>query len=260
MSVEEIQRATRKGKDRYSKQAIYKELGLLLDSGIVLKTKKGYRITLTWVFDNAAHAESLLEQAKKGHFGSDLLPESGKHRSWKYSDNVRTDRLWVQLVTSLLQLDEDPILFQALHHPWHSLLYKELNPQFENTLRRSGAEYYCVVGGDTYLDKAFIKQTSKGSFFSANAPGMFKAEETMNFTVIGQYVITTHYPIKFTKAVDQYFKSINSKRDVKAEDVLSLFQNPGNITTKIEHNQKKSLRIRRRFQRYFGLPLTRKGD
>ncbi len=237
----------------YSLQAIYKELLILEENGIVMKAKGNYRLTLTWVFACVAHTEHLLGQVAKGGFGADLIPAAGKSRSWRFSDARSTDRLWVQLVTFLLQKSTTPHLYQSLPHPWHALLYDGLDEQFMNVLKKSGARTYCVVGGDTYLDRAFISRSQKQNALYANAPGLFREDGPVYLAVVGDYVIHTYYPAKFTKAVDAYFQQVKSKRDIRIGEVNCLFQNPGPIITKIAHSPTKALRIRRKFQRYFGL-------
>jgi hypothetical protein len=257
MSVGDIQKKTRKGSKKYSKQAIYKELALLEDCGIAVKTKNKYRLTLTWLFQFVSHAELLLHEVSKGRFADDLIPTAGQHKSWRFTDHRSIDRLWAQLTSALLLKVADPIMYQAIQHPWWALLYKDLGKQFRTVLSKSSGTTYCVIDGDTYLDRLFIKNFPKGGSRCSNAPGFFGGQVPAYMTVIDRYVITTQYPVKFRRDLDDYFQSVRSQRDIQAGEVLQLFQSPGKITTKIEHNTRKSLWLRRKFQRFFGLPLSK---
>lgn len=256
-SVEDLLASLRREGRTFTKQAVYKELRLLEDGGVVVRSRGTYRITLTWIFGVLSHTERLMERLSGGDFAFDLIPAPGKSSVWKFTSNRNTDRLWVQLTTSLLQTVEDSRVFQSLPHPWHSLLYRDLDAQIAQVFRMSDARIYCVVGGDTYLDRLFIKNFPKDGSLCANAPGLFDTNDPVYLTIIGPFLISTHYSVKFTRAVDAYFHRIRSKADIRVEEVVRLFESPGTITTKIECSEKKAVKIRRRFERYFGLPPRR---
>lgn len=255
-TADELWRSVRGVQQRFTKQAVYKELGLLEESGIVVRAQGKYRITLTWLFEVIAYVEALSDRLGRRAFGGDLIPSIGRSRSWRFKSARNTDRLWVQLTSFLLQEEPGSVMYQSLPHPWHSLLYKGLDRQFDQVLRFSNATIYCVIGGDTYLDRLFMENFASINSHCANAPDFFSSTEMPHLTVINDFVITTHYTLKFTRAVDVFFERITSSRDIKSDEVITLFGNPGPITTKIEHNRKKALKIRRRFERYFGIPRS----
>lgn len=252
LSVQQISKILKSQQCSYSKQAIYKELLLLEEHGLVVRAKSKFRISLTWIYEFLTQADYLAEACEKGSFAGDLLPPSGKHYSWQFTDIKRTDRLWVHLVVSALQNLSSPKVYQYLPHPWHGLLHDSLDQQYANAIRASKAVSYIVVGGDTYLDRLFVKNMAEGRFICSNAPGPFEREAASYLTIIGEYLITTSYPGSFVRAVNQYFSRIRSKRDIKSQEVMELFQKPGKVVTKIERNQKKSERTRRKFEEYFG--------
>jgi hypothetical protein len=238
---------------RYSSQAVYKELAILVRAGILIHSKGEYRLSLSWIFEAVSYSDSLLDLIGRGGYGADLLPPPNHSLVFKLREHSHVDRLWGQLTGTLFGQMEQPVVYQALQHRWWPLLHRDLGRQFQQTMKKRGATSICVIRGDTFLDRLFMSMFPKSPSQCAIAPEFFKGIPWPFFTVIGDYIIRTKYPALFITELDAYFRRFKSERDVSVADVQYLFRSPGRISMKIEHNREKAARLRRKFHRFFGL-------
>lgn len=256
MSASDIGRKLNERSSRYSQAAVYKELAILVEAGILIRSAGLYRLSLTWIFDAVSYTDSILAMLEGAKYGDDLLPAPNQSRTFKLSEHAHVDRLWAQLTGTLFGKMKQPIVYQALQHRWWPLLHRDLGRQFRHAMKKTTAISICVIHGDTYLDRLFKSMFPKYPSQTAIAPDFFKGISWPFFTVIGDYIIRATYPSIFITELDAYFRRIRSEREVVVPDIQHLFRSPGIISVRIEHRKDKAARLRRKFQRYFGMKDT----
>jgi len=252
ISASDIGKKLNERSNRYSQPAVYKELAILVESGVLIRSKGLYRLSLAWIFDAVSYTESLLAVIGRAEYGDDLLPAPNQSRIFKLREHVHVDRLWGQVTGTLFSKMKQPVVYQALQHRWWPLLHRDLGRQFRQTMRKTAATSICVIGGDTYLDRLFMSIFPKEPSQCAIAPDFFEGIRWPFFTVIGDYIIRATYPSVFVTELDAYFRRIRSESEVIVPDVQHLFRSPGIIAVRIEHHSEKAARLRRKFHRHFG--------
>jgi hypothetical protein len=253
MSASDIGKKLNEQRSRYSQPAVYKELAILVEAGILIRSAGRYRLSLTWIFDAVSYTDSLLATMKSAEYGEDLLPAPNQSRTFRLREHAHVDRLWGQLTGTLFSKMEQPIVYQALQHRWWPLLHRDLGRQFRYAMQKSTATSICVIHGDTYLDRLFKSLFPKHPSQCAIAPDFFKGIPWPFFTVIGDYIIRATYPSVFVSELDAYFRRIRSEREITVPDVQYLFRSPGIISVRIEHRREKAGQLRRKFHRHFGM-------
>lgn len=235
-----------------SLQAVYLELGKLMQAGVVLKVKDRYELTLSWVSKLEEFACCTADDYFSRPSKLFQLPAPGKKLRLVFSDLKRCDRFWMQSMIKLLETSATKQMFQWLPHPWHQLVHGPTGGEFEKTLRRIGAKDYIIVGGDSYLDRQARKSWAGDIFVHSAAPGPFACERTDYISISGDFILTTSYPLKIVKMIDRYFCEVVSRAEVNARALAPIFASKMKIVVKLEHNPKEAEKFRRKFLRYFG--------
>src|SRR5436190_23816971 len=111
LSAKELQDLASTKKQKFSTAAIYKELGNLIQSGVAVKNRGGYSLSLGWVLHMLGYAESLHATYFRGSYLKTLIPTVGNKQSWKFQNMLRANDFWNQLILALVKNSKTQTIF-----------------------------------------------------------------------------------------------------------------------------------------------------
>lgn len=238
---------------KYTIQAIYKGLRKLQNGGVVVKTGKSYSLRIPWVID----LKNISDQAYKNYFESpsiaSLLPEIGKKEIWHFTNLLKLNDFWSQILLLLIQQSKNKILLGYNPHTWFHLVQTEKEHQYLKSIGLAKGKLYLIIGGKSYLDrwaqKYFDKKVVEFSF--AKSPFEEKVNDYIN--VIDDYVITVKIDQTTNKAIDKLYSTISAIENINISEILRIFDSNVKASIWAEKNPEKAEKIRRKFKNFFGV-------
>lgn len=237
---------------RYSVQGIYKVLRSLQRTGVVVRARKRYGLSMPWVVKLLDFARALEERQLEGRPVGDLIPAKGASQSWIFYDLLRMDDFWNHLVISLLRLTKAGRMFEWAPHPWFDLLAPDKEREFANALRLGGNRFYMIVGGRTPLDIACSKLWPRETFVTSLERSPWEGQRTLYLDVIGDYLITIRLQERTAREIDQLFSGVESRADLELRKVFAVLTRKCRIRLTLAHDERKAKQLRSRFARVFG--------
>jgi hypothetical protein len=92
-------------------QAIYKELRKLQEGGVAVKIKKFYSLRIPWVIEFTSFADRIKRRYLESSQLAATLPEYNKKEIWHFSNLLRLNDFWSQLLLLLIRQSKGKILY-----------------------------------------------------------------------------------------------------------------------------------------------------
>lgn len=246
-----------------SKSAVYKELALLVEQGVVFKHGPEYRVHLS----NVIEFINLAQDVKKTYLESaDFLPElpeeGGKCR-WRISNLYRMNDLYTNVVLSILKKTGSKTLLSWNPHPWFHLAQTKQENQFFESLRAMKVRMYKMVGGDTPLDHYSKQFWPKDCVTYSFAPGPYQAQRSLYFTIAAPYMITLEQTPKLTRQIEELYqetallsqKNLRLEQQIQALDpgrFIQLFDQKTPSVLTLWRDKRKCEKRLKEYQDFFG--------
>jgi len=247
LEVEDIYRELKSENHNVTIQAIYKRLRHLLQSGIIIKNKKQVSISNEW-------RENLLDLLETTSKVPNLKP--GESAAYSFKGLSSLDAYWKHVMAPLERSIPDyPIFFYNPYEIWIQLSdRKESEKQYLHKFSEEKRYAFYLLGKHNQLNEEFKKQYQSEYLQISISPTTFNDRDYI--TLIADYIITTKLSPKLSKALEAIYSS-GKPSDISA-NINSLFTKPGAIQLKIERNQNKAMRLRRKISKDFYIPKEAK--
>lgn len=250
VTAAELSRQITKTGRRCSMKAIYKALGVLQETGIVVKFGKTYSLKLPWVMDMLNFAD-LLEKSYFSLPGEADIPRAGaKKNTWQFPNLAQLDKYWTQLIVALAANSKSRCYFDYVPHPWFLLIHHLTESQFLRAMERLGCQFYRIIGGRTKLDKSaerYWKQVPCMHWSLAESP--FEAQRRVSCGAIDDWVLKVTISKSSSRIIDQLYQ----RDTLPAGESLSVFYTRSWPKMTLEHNPREAKQLKREFRAYFGL-------
>ena len=243
-TCKEIFNILKKNRPEISIQAIYKQLNSLLKEKVILKQSSRYFISNEW-----KHA--LLSLISQENF---TLPQAEERFNYTFQSLIHLDAYFKHSIGLIMSVDQkSPILFYCPHQIWPYVPTRYQNEK--NIVQRyqeRGRNTYLIIGGNTYLDKQY-KKIFHPKFFKIEIVPDFLIQRNTHITIIGDIIIYTKLPHSIMVMIDDFYKQITSKEasKEKLKKMIEVLEKKQKGKIIIEHNSKKALQYKKRFEKYF---------
>ncbi len=236
-----------------SLQGVYHELRKLQREGVVVKVGETYTLNLSWVFELEEFASSVYENYVKSPSARVVLPASNSSNVWRFSNLLKTDDFWAQLLLVLYRETDQKILFNWIPHPWFYFAQVEKVEQFYRVLEREGRRIYSVIGGDTYLDRRYAEGVSPKVYTYSLKHGPFQGDSSTYLYFIDEYVLTIKLDPLTTKRIDGLFRSIKSPADMDYHRIYNTLDSQARIVVRLRHQPRKAKALIKEYCDFFGI-------
>jgi len=233
--------------------AIYKAIGKLERSGIVLKNRARYSLNISWVLELSALAENTQQNYLDVPEIQSILPAQGQTRSWSIQQLPHLSVFWGQLISHMAGKSQSQILFDWVPYPWFCLIDADIEERFLRGIDSLSNEVYRIVGGDSYLYKLWGKHWKKLPGQTSFAPGPFHQKRQENILVSDNYVLTVRLDARSTARLDDLYSRIQGPNDILIANITQVLLTPVKAKVTLEHKPQKALRLTKQFRRYFGI-------
>lgn len=239
----------------YSVQAVYKELRKLQAQGVVIKARGLYSLRLSWIFNLTDLADRAYATYIDAPFPDELLPPSKKKAIWKFSNLLRADNFYLQILTKLLL---DPSVRSAntvIDHPWFLFLQGKDESKFQRILEQQRKHQYVLIENNTPLDRLQVKFWDSAGEHKAvihTFSNDLDLSRTASITTfIGEYVVQERLPAATKKAFDELYRRTRSLRDLNYEEIIRLCTMPSQASVILEKNAVKAQKWWKKISEYF---------
>lgn len=152
-------------------QGVYHELGKLQDQNVVIKVGQAFFLNITWANELLNFADTLYEKYFNSTEALSFLLNEKKRQSWKFTSGIRADDFYVHASLALCRAMKCKEIFEWVPHPWFFLVDSEKKEKrYQQTLQREKIRIYCAIGGDSTLDRAYLKSKPSRSTSTPPAP------------------------------------------------------------------------------------------
>ena len=224
-------------------QALYKRLRILLRDQIILKNKKSIVINNEW-------SGNMLELLS-GNTGLPIL-KPGETATYSFKELASLDAYWKHVMTPIEKAHPNfPIFFFNHYEIWIQLTGRRDN-EIEYLKKISQDKHYCffLLGKDNQYNQGFKKKYQTEYLqISVGAEGFVSTDYP---TVIADYIITTKLSLRVARTIDEIYLLPNEK-DV-SERINKIFSKSAAIKLKIERNENKAKKFRKKIARDFYIP------
>lgn len=252
LSAADLHRAAKEKGQRYSIQAVYKELRRLQKLGVVFKLGQKYGLRLPWVLAQIEQAQAMADTYVERPQLPTLLPNKDKKEIWHFTDLLKMNDFWSHLLLILLQQSKKKVLLGYNPHPWFHLVQTKQEEQYIQALKRARSKLYLIIGGNTFLDKWTEKFWDKKVVAHSFAKSGFGEERATYFNVVDDYIVTVKLDQKMAREIDSIYQSNHSMDDLDLQSVLRLFRTKTKASVWLEKNPAKARKIKTKFKKFWG--------
>lgn len=224
-----------------SLSSLYDQIQKLNIKKIIIKTKKNYSINKEWLY-------SMREIfAPKNEY----VVSKGEYIKQQTKGLEKAELFWKHVVHSLYNSHtSEPIFIYNPHPFWEQIPNRRESEdsyfKYHEKYKRNG---YYVLGGTTIHDINYRKKYS-AQYFKIDLKNITSFKRTEHITIIGDLIFTMSTSKSFAKHIDALYKKSKNPKDLQNE-IYTLCKHQWIINSKIEHNSKKALILKKRIARMF---------
>ncbi|MCB1559043.1 MAG: hypothetical protein KDJ50_09005 [Alphaproteobacteria bacterium] len=232
-------------------QAVYKELRGLIHDGVVHKIGKEYAISGVWILQLQAFAAGLSKtRFSLDSHTPDLPPE--EKQTWTFANLLDLNDLWAHQCLMLCKMTGEKDVYAWNPYLWWYFFQSDKEDRLNKTLRLLGVRFFAVTGGASFLNlwgETFIKKND--NHFFVRGPGAFCDQMSVNYNVIGDYIISVRLSPKTHKAIHSLYAETKKFEDIDMSKLITMMTREGKATLKIEYSPKKAEKLRKSLKNMF---------
>jgi hypothetical protein len=185
---------------------------------------------------------------------SDPLIDLGDEESltYKFKGLSELDRYWKHAVKNFIKNISGPVFHSEPHEMWIHLEDRyESQVAYIKSFEENKQHCYLVFGGKTFMDKEYKRQY-QNNFLQVDLldkPEFIKRNHFV--TIVGDIIITTMIAEELAERIDAIYEQVVTVDPTFTSKIQTAFINPGPVKLKIERNEEKAERMRRRLSKNF---------
>jgi hypothetical protein len=238
----ELQAAVSKGEDTYSLQALYKELGKLVDADVITKERTKYFVRLPWIVNLLAFATEIYE-VYSSHLVVHSLPTElpPTKNVYIFRSLNAAESLFGHFLTAIVQSASSDTVTVFSQFPWHPLIHMEKRPKFMEALQRLKKPFLTIVGCNSFLSR----------LVQAEFPPFYQAQYTENFpecyknglfVIVEPYVVKIEFPKKISNLIENLFAQVNPSSTKITRQITEIFDSPTKIKLTVQNSHREAVK------------------
>ena len=241
----------------YSIQAVYMELRKLQAEGVVIKARGLYSLRLSWVFNLTDFADRAYATCVDAPLPDELLPSPGKKIRWNFSNLVRADSFYLQVITKLLIDPAVSAVYTVIDHPWFLFMQNRDEAKYRDILRHQIKRHFLLVENGTPLDRQQLRfyDTGENRPIAYAFSDEFNLSKTASLTsFLGDFVVYEKLPSLTRAAFESIYTDTPSLNKVDYARVIRLLTSHSPASVILERNETKAKRWIKKLSEYLPLP------
>jgi hypothetical protein len=251
MTAEEIRTQASQGKNTYSHAAVYKVLGRLQANGLVVRAMSKYSLSLSWIFDLLTFADNASRIYFADSYIESLIPPAGSKLSWKFSNLVRCNDFWNQLLLALLKHTPSDDVVAWVPYPWFVVLQDDRESRLHQAFKMSRRQFYTNFGPSGPFEPAVRKLYKHKNQTISFARGPLADLESSYIDVIGDYVLTVTLPTDAARRIQTQLHALGASKELNPGKFLAVITEPCKAKVVLECSPKKAARLRKDLLAFF---------
>lgn len=253
LHVKELQKEIfKKYFKKYTPQAIHTSLKFLLSKDIIEKSNSEYQLSTDFIL----LLDKKIKTIRKNYIEPKTSPFIIKKNSTKIFTTeslLELDELWNSMIQAHINHynNQEHIYVQAIPHAWFALtnIGEEIQTSTHITQHLKG--FYTLINHNTMLDQWIERfYNTKNSYYKIRpnpSPKQFNIQQS----VLGDYIITCHYPKEIIEKMNYIFKKTEALTQLYFQDLIALTQKKYIFEIKLEHSPTKAKTLRNRLLKFF---------
>jgi DNA-binding Lrp family transcriptional regulator len=238
-------------KNRYTLQAVYKELRTLLAEGIVQKIGTEWSLNMSWILQLQAFSGRLAATYFKNPSVVPAIPKGGQIR-WSFRNLLDMDDYWGFVLLYLVRNDKAKRILSWNPYLWFNVFHTEHEDRFFKSVHLLNGKAYTVVGRDCFLNRWATEYLRRNNVTHSMAPSPFRDLMNVYFNVVGDYILTIKLSRNTDRDLQRLFQETQSFENLDLVNFSDILMKRGRATMTLEHNPQKAKKLRRQFSLYFG--------
>ena len=253
ITAEEIRQQASEGKNTYSHAAVYKVLSRLQANGLVIRAMSRYSLSLSWVFDLLTFADNVSRTYFADSYIESLIPAAGSKLSWKFSNLVRCNDFWNQLLLALLKHTPPEDVFAWVPYPWFVVLQDDRESRLHQAFKMSRRKFYTNFGPSGPFESAVRKLYKHKNQTISFARGPLADLEGSYIDVIGDYILTVALPTDAARRIQTQLHELGASKESNPGKFLAVIAEPCKIKVVLECSPKKAARLKKDLTAFFSI-------
>jgi DNA-binding Lrp family transcriptional regulator len=224
-------------------QGVYKRIRQLIVAGVILKTKKTVTINSEW----AENLQNLLENVLR-------TPglKTGESIVYSFKKLGPLDAYWKHIMAPLEKsFFGYPIFLYNPYEIWIELSdRKDSERDYFQAFTKERRHCFCSLGKQNYRNQDFKKEYQDDYLQVSVGNEVFSDRDYV--AVIADYIITTKLTPALAKSINLIYSSDNTNE--VSEKINNLFANSTAIKLKVERNENKAKKLRKKISKDFYIP------
>ena len=238
---------------RCTLKAVYKALGKLEAGGVVIKLRRNYSLSLSWVIEMLTMLQSGYEKSVTTSVLKEILKRPGGKKKWKFNTLAQLNPFWVHLILAFASISRTKIIFDWTWHPWFYLIQPQVEDHFNQALRAMDVRVYRIVGGSSYLDKLPLKIWKRIPGRTVFAKGPFLSEHKYDYSIIGNTTIRVTLPPELLEEVDRLYGSSRIPAEFDLAAINSILHRRAPIILEAISSRKHTGALANKFRKFFNI-------
>jgi hypothetical protein len=237
---------------RFSQAAVYKVLHKLQHEGVVVRAGAHYSLSLGWVFELLTFADTTAKRYFSESYVRTLIPAAGKRLSWRFSDLIRCNEFWNQLLLALLKQSDTPEVFSWVPYPWFAILDDQRESRLHQAFRMSGRRFYTNFGHAGSLEPIVKKLYNHKNQVISFAKGPLSDSSHTYVDVVGDYLLSVNLASDVSRRIQVAFAGNGGREKVHPARHLAALTARCKVSVTLEHSPRKASRLRGDLRDFFG--------
>ncbi|MFN4894439.1 MAG: hypothetical protein ACK5GN_10750 [Pseudomonadota bacterium] len=250
LSATQIENRLAAGSRPFSRRAIFKELKILEQLGVLVNTNGHYALQLIWLINTT----SLLRSAYLSYINTasnlGIIPLAERTR-FTFYDLSRLDYVWMQIIFVLQQVYPQSLIRIWKPEQWFHLVHIQIMDNFFSALGKLGAKQRHLIGHDCftcrYGARLIPRRVGQVRFSSDTS----QLGLNTYITLIGDHVITIRLNAEFARRMHVLFASIRNREEMFAPNVLDSLRGRVESSLLVEYRPKALRALSNRFDMTF---------
>lgn len=219
-------------------QGVRRAVNSLVEDGVLVKQGKQYSISKIWITKLKKFADELHDSYFQKNFGVLKIESLGENiKIYTFDNLIDVDKFWNKIIFQWFKEDSGKAKYyvQKFRHMWPVLGQLGEETQILEDIKNYKLKFYTLVYANTRLDEWCKKYYADLGFYY-NIDKKHETDITNYFSVYGDYIIQSSYPVALAKEIDHIYEKTTDFSSFNVADLIRVLRKKSEIQIMVQKN------------------------